>query len=57
MTDLSQYTTKEELHKFLIENKKTLIAEKKFMMKEADAISFYVPIITEKGDEIGRAHV
>lgn len=52
MTDLSQYTTKEELHKFLIENKKTLIAEKKFMMKEADAISFYVPIITEKGDAL-----
>lgn len=52
MTDISQYTSKEELHKFLIDNKKTLIAEKKFMMKEADAISYYVPIITDKGDAV-----
>jgi hypothetical protein len=52
MTDLSKFSTQEELFKFLVENKKTLIAEKKFLMKEADAIFFTVPIVNEKGDVI-----
>lgn len=38
MTDLSKFTTKDELFAFLKENKEALIAEKKFDLKRADAI-------------------
>ena len=37
MTDLSKFTTKDELFSFLKENKEALIAEKKFELKKADA--------------------
>lgn len=52
MTDLSKYTTKEELFKFMKENKSLLIAEKKCSDKHADAISYIEGYVTEKGDVV-----
>jgi hypothetical protein len=52
MTDLSKYTTKEELFAFMKANKSLLIAEKKSATKYADAISYVEGFITEKGDVI-----
>lgn len=45
MTDLSKFTTKDELFSFLKENKDALIAEKKFDLKRADAIQAVMPSI------------
>lgn len=39
MTDLSKFTTKDELFSFLKANKDSLIAEKKFDLKRADAVN------------------
>lgn len=52
MTDLSKYTTKEDLFKFLKENKSYLISEKKSITKCADAISYIEGYVNEKGDTI-----
>ena len=52
MTDLSKYTNKEDLFKFLKENKSALIAEKKFRNKEADAISYFEGYVSEKGETV-----
>lgn len=52
MTDLSKYTTKEELFKFMKDNKSLLIAEKKCSDKHADAVSYIEGYVTEKGDVV-----
>ena len=52
MTDLSKFTTKEDLFKFLKENKSFLIAEKKAAIKYADAVSYFEGYVTEKDDTI-----
>ena len=52
MTDLSKYTTKEDLFKFLKENKSYLISEKKSITKCTDAISYIEGYVNEKGDTI-----
>ena len=52
MTDLSKYTNKEDLFKFMKENKALLIAEKKFSEKHADAISYVEGYVNEKGDTV-----
>lgn len=52
MTDLSKFKTKDELLSFLVENKQLLISEKKYRMKEADAVSYYVPVYDAKDDAI-----
>lgn len=52
MTDLSKYTNKEELFKFLKDNKSALVAEKKFDMKRADAISYFEGYVSEKGETV-----
>ena len=52
MTDLSKYTTTEELFKFMKDNKSLLIAEKKCSGKHVDAISYIVGYVTDKGGEV-----
>lgn len=52
MTDLSKYTTREELFKFMKDNKSLLIAEKKCSDKHADAISYIEGYVTDKGDVV-----
>ena len=52
MIDYSKFNTHEELIDYLVENKAALMATKKAEIKKADAVSFFVPIITEKGEEI-----
>jgi len=52
MTDLSKFTTKDELFAFMKENKALLVAEKKSTTKEADAISYVEGFVTDKGDII-----
>lgn len=42
MIDFSKYTNQKDLFKFLKENKERLIAQKRFEMKKADAVSFQV---------------
>lgn len=46
------FETKEERIDWHIANKSLLIAQKKSTIKHADAISFMVPLISEKGDSI-----
>lgn len=41
-----------ELFKFLIENEKTLVAQKKFELKKADAVSFFGQLENDKGKTI-----
>lgn len=50
MTDLSKYTDKAELFKFIKENKALLIAEKKAIVKCADAISYIDGYVNDKGE-------
>jgi len=52
MIDYSKYNTKEELIDYLVQNKSALLAVKKSEIKQADAVSFFVPIINEKNEEI-----
>lgn len=52
MTDLSKYTDKAELFRFMKENKSLLIAEKKAIVKCADAISHIEGYVNEKGDVV-----
>jgi len=52
MIDYSKYNTKEELIDYLVQNKSALMAVKKSEIKQADAVSFFVPIINEKNEEI-----
>jgi hypothetical protein len=49
MIDKSKHSTKEELFAFLRENKKELRAEKMFQMKQADSVSYVVPLYDTKG--------
>jgi hypothetical protein len=46
-----EFTTKKELFDFLIENKQELIAEKKFKMKQADAVSFIFPHVKNEANK------
>lgn len=46
------FETKEERIDWMISNKSALIAQKKSTIKHADAISYMVPLISEKGDSI-----
>jgi len=52
MIDYSKYATKEELIDFLVENKAAIMATKKAEIKCADAVSFFVPLINAKGEEV-----
>jgi hypothetical protein len=52
MTDLSKYTNKEDLFKFMKENKALLTAEKKFSDKQADSFSHIEGYVNEKGDVV-----
>lgn len=52
MIDYSKFNTQEELIDYLVENKAAIIATKKAEIKRADAVSFFAPIVTEKGEEI-----
>lgn len=52
MTDLSKYTDKSELFRFMKENKYLLVAEKKASLKCADAISYVEGYVNEKGDTV-----
>lgn len=47
-----QFNSKEELFKALRENKNTLIAQKKMITKEADAVVHYVAIDNGKGEAV-----
>jgi hypothetical protein len=47
-----QFNSKEELFKALRENKNTLIAQKKMITKQADAVIHYVQVENEKGETI-----
>lgn len=47
-----QFNTKEELFKALRENKNSLIAQKKAVLKEADAILFSVGLTNDKSDVV-----
>lgn len=47
-----QFNTKAELFKYLKENKSLLVAEKKSTKKEADSISFSVPVTCPEGKTI-----
>ncbi len=49
--DESKFKSKEELFKFLIENKDSLIAQKKAELKKADCISYAPLIIRDKDDQ------
>lgn len=49
---LLQFNTKAELFKHLKENKSLLIAEKKSALKQADAISYIVPITCPSGEAV-----
>jgi hypothetical protein len=54
MLDIPEFADKKECFKFLKENKKTLIKQKKFDNKHADAISFVKPSL-EKGNAADKA--
>jgi hypothetical protein len=47
-----QFNSKEELFKALRENKNTLIAQKKMITKQSDAVIHYVQVENEKGETI-----
>jgi hypothetical protein len=47
-----EFATKEELFKALKENKSTLIAQKKMITKEADAMLHYVSVDNDKGEAV-----
>jgi hypothetical protein len=46
------FETKDELYGWLHANKSALIAQKKSAMKEAEPVSFVVPLYTEKGEAV-----
>ena len=50
--DESKFATKDELVDFLVTNKKSIIMQKKAVLKYADAVSFTTPVITKDGSEI-----
>ena len=50
MIDISKFKSKEDLFKFLKENKALLIAQKKSESKMADAFSYVRPIVPDKED-------
>lgn len=47
-----EFANKEELFKALRENKNTLIAQKKAILKEADSTTYYIEVINSKGEAI-----
>jgi len=49
---MKQFATKSELFQHLIDNKSLLIAEKKATLKQADAITYVVPVSNKSGDVI-----
>ncbi len=54
MIDKSKFQNKSELFKFLKDNEKQLVSQKKFEMKKADAVSYIVHSVNEK-DEAEKA--
>lgn len=48
MTDLTKYTTKEELFDFIHQNKSLLISEKKYEVKKADSVCFIPSVISDR---------
>jgi hypothetical protein len=50
MIDKSRFKSKEDIFRFLKENKSQLISEKKFEMKRADAVFHAVHPVNEKGE-------
>lgn len=55
MITTPNFESKEERIDWHIANKSMLIAQKKSTIKHADAISFMVPLISEKGDSVIKA--
>lgn len=53
--EIPEFKTKKELFDFLVENKSTLIAQKKAELKHADAISYLSPMI-DKGNGASKAN-
>lgn len=52
MITVPNFETKEERIDWMIQNKGALTAQKKATVKHADAISYMVPLVSEKGDAI-----
>lgn len=52
MKDITEFKNQYELFKFLVTNKKQLIAEKKFTMKKADSISYTSYSYDDKNDAV-----
>ena len=52
MIDYSKFSTKEEVIDYIIQNKSAMIALKKSEIKNADAISYVVPVYNQKGEEV-----
>lgn len=48
--DKSKFNSKEELIEFLVENKESIIAQKKAELKRADCVSFSPTIVRDKND-------
>jgi hypothetical protein len=57
MITIPDFATKEERIDWMISNKSALIAQKKSAIKYADAISYQVPLISEKGDSVIKAEM
>lgn len=53
--DKSKFKTKSELIEFLVENKESIIAQKKAQMKKSDCVSFEPTIVREK-DEANKSN-
>ena len=56
MIDLSKYTNKEDLFRFLKDNKDKLITLKKNEMKRADAVSFRASLLFDKTEDVSKAN-
>lgn len=52
---IPNFSNKSELFKFLKDNKQTLISEKKFNLKKADAINYTVPVFNSHGEVVKSA--
>lgn len=52
MLTVPNFEDKTELYDWLVANKSALVAQKKSTIKHADAISYMVPLVSEKGDVV-----
>jgi len=49
--EIPQFENKSDLFAFLVKNQKSLIAQKKAIIKHADAVSFYPSAVMDKGEK------